>query len=267
MDQRDTGVVLRKAYGGTGGACGVFSPKVADYLASRPGYPPGLFEELCRRCPPSASALVLDIGAGTGLLTEGLLRCGYPVLAVEPNAEMRTAADRHLGQVAGYRSVAGRAEALPVADGSATLVAAAQAGHWFEPDGARREFHRVLRPGGQIALIWNDRVEEDPLHQALDEIFAAFGGERRAALVDHEEHREVSRYFSGREPEPLTWPSAHRLDRDGLLSLVHSRSYIPARDSDQAPELARRVGRVFERLAEGGSVLVRYCTVAYIGGN
>jgi 2-polyprenyl-3-methyl-5-hydroxy-6-metoxy-1,4-benzoquinol methylase len=89
----DTGTKLRSLYKQDGGVRSIFSEKVADYTASRPDYPAPLFEVLAKVCHLSAGALIADIGAGTGLLTQGLLRSGYRVVAIEPNAAMRRVSD------------------------------------------------------------------------------------------------------------------------------------------------------------------------------
>ena len=99
--------------------------------------------------------MIADIGAGTGLLTQGLLARGYNVTAIEPNAGMRAAADQLLAGLHGYRSADGAAESIPVSSSSVDLITAAQAFHWFEIERARVEFFRVLRTHGKVALIYS----------------------------------------------------------------------------------------------------------------
>jgi len=262
---RNTGGALRSLDAAQGGARSIFSTKAADYAASRPDYPAALFETLAMACPPTATASVVDIGSGTGLLTRGLLRMGYRVAAIEPNAEMRQAADLMLGGIDGYSSADGCAESIPLGAGSVDLITAAQAFHWFEIEQARAEFLRVLKPHGQVAVIWNDRVIEDPLHAALDEVFGEFGGQKRAALAIREDRSSVPRFFGSAAPKEFCWPHSHSLDEDGLLSLVFSRSYMPGRGSDDGCEVADRVRQIFRQFAVNGSVDVRYRTTAYSG--
>jgi SAM-dependent methyltransferase len=261
----DTGAELRARYAGDGGATAVFTGRVADYVASRPDYPAALFETLKSMCPPVADSVVADVGAGTGLLTKGLLDSGYRVVAVEPNPAMRAAADDYLRKYENFHSVEGGAESLPLAAGSVQLITAAQAFHWFEVERARADFLRVLTPTGLVALIWNDRVLHDPLNAALDEVSLAYGGGKRAAMVAHEERQYVPQFFGGAVPQEFSWPHRQRLSEDGFLSLVFSRSYIPERTTADGEKVAELIREIFHRHAVDGIVEIPYRTVAIIG--
>ncbi|HYG35677.1 MAG TPA: class I SAM-dependent methyltransferase [Clostridia bacterium] len=262
---QDTGATLRALYAPEGGTRAIFPTKVADYAASRPDYPAALFEFLKNVCTPSLDTTVADTGAGTGLLTRGLLSSGYKVIAVEPNPEMRRESDRLLGGTAGYSSAEGCAESIPLQPASVHLITAAQAFHWFEIERARAEFLRVLAPQGQVALIWNDRVQEDPLHLALNGLFSQFGGDKRSALVVHEDLSDVPRFFGSAHPQELSWPHSHRLDESGFISLVFSRSYMPARNTREGDEATERARPIFHSFAVNGTVAIRYKTVVIIG--
>ncbi|HEX2013206.1 MAG TPA: class I SAM-dependent methyltransferase [Roseateles sp.] len=260
----DSGARLRAQYSAEGGTGRIFGPKVRDYAASRPDYAAALFDALAECLPPQP--MIADIGAGTGLLSAGLLERGWTVHAIEPSDEMRAAADAWLGDKPGYRSSAGRAEALPLADASVDLLTAAQAFHWFEVEAARAEALRVLRPGAAVALIRNDRVLDTPLHRALDELFAEFGGAKRAALLVHEDRSAVPCFFGAGKVSEWAWPHAHRLDAAGLEALVFSRSYMPARDSAAGRTVVAALQPLFKRFATAGEGLwVPYRTVALIG--
>jgi SAM-dependent methyltransferase len=262
-EDKDTGAALRGLYAAAGGVQAVFDHKVADYQASRPDYPAALFDTLAERLTPTR---VADVGAGTGLLTQGLLARGWQVLAVEPNAQMRAACDAWLGARPGYRSAEGRAEAIPAPDASLDLITAAQAFHWFEPEAARAEVQRVLTPAGQVALIWNDRQREQPLHRALDEeVFARHGGEGRLRLLAHEDRSQVARFFARAAPFEQRWPHAHGLSEAGLISLVFSRSYMPRPDTEQGQLVTATVREIFARFAREGQVLLPYTTVLMLG--
>ena len=260
----DSGARLRQLYESQGGVGAVFSTKVAHYLASRPNYPAALFDRLSALGVLPPNAAVADIGAGTGLLTRDLLARGHSVVAVEPSDEMRAAADCLIGAHPRYLSVAGTAEVSTLAPQSVDLITAAQAFHWFDIEPAQRECLRILRPHGQVALIWNDRVLADPLQVSLDAVFAEFGGARRGAMRAHEERTPVPHFFGGPPAQSIDLPHEHRLSCDGLVSLAFSRSYMPALNGDAGQSARRRVEAVFAEHAEGDSVVVRYRCVAFM---
>jgi SAM-dependent methyltransferase len=154
---------------------------------------------------------------------------------------------------------------MPLADGSVDLVTAATAFHWFEIEASRRECLRVLRTNAQVALIWNDRVLTDPLHVAMNEVFAEFGGAKRDALIAHEDRRSVPEFFGGDHAHVFSCPYMHSLDAKAFVSLAFSRSYMPARESDAGRRAIELLSHVFERFAHDDRVAVKYTTVAYIG--
>ena len=258
-------VRLRSVYAADGGGKAAFSTKVADYVASRPDYAPALLTTLRERCGLAAGAGIADVGAGTGILSRSLLDSGYQVIAVEPNAAMRAAADAALAGRTGYRSVAGSAETMPLAAGSVDLITAAQAFHWFDPEPARRECLRVLKPHGQVALIWNDRTADDPLQTVLDDLAARFGGAKRSAMAAQGERANLDVFFSGARWEEFAWPHEQHLTGAGMQSLVFSRSYIPARDSAEGRTIADEVSRVFHQFATDNRISIRYKTVLVLG--
>ncbi|MEL7356586.1 MAG: class I SAM-dependent methyltransferase [Cyanobacteria bacterium J06648_10] len=261
----DAGAELRSLYEPEGGVQQIFASKVADYVASRPDYPAALFEELRTACNLQPGSVVADIGAGTGLLTHGLLQHGYQVVAVEPNQAMRQASDYALSKFSGYCSVEGSAESIPLEAGSVDLVTAAQAFHWFEVGSAQAECLRVLRPGAKVALIWNDRDFDDPFQRELSKIFDAYGGAKIAALSAYKEQRDVSQFFGNTVSEKFSCPHEHRLTESGLLSLVFSRSYMPDQETFAGQDATMRIRQVFQQFTSAEKVTVRYNTTAFIG--
>src|SRR5690606_2435033 len=108
-----------------------FSDRVENYVRYRPGYPAEVVDLLVREAHLSPSSMVADIGSGTGISAEMLLKAGVPVTGVEPNPPMREAAERLLADYPGFTSVDGTAQATTLPDGSMDLILAAQAFHWF----------------------------------------------------------------------------------------------------------------------------------------
>jgi len=137
-------------------AAGGFSSAAGHYARSRPTYAARAVGLLKESIPPGP---VLDVAAGTGILTGQLLRAGRALVAVEPLPEMLAQLRRSLPAVPGLQATA---EALPFADGSFAGVTAAQAFHWFDAPAALAEAARVLEPGGVLAMVWNVRDESVP---------------------------------------------------------------------------------------------------------
>lgn len=153
-----------------------FTGRVESYRRYRPRYPAALVEGLRRECGLRSDAAVVDVAAGTGLLTEVLLAAGFRVTAVEPNPEMREACTELELYSTKLRCVAGTAEDTGLAERSADLITVAQAMHWFDLERARAEFKRILKPEGWCAVIYNHRrMGGDAFHDAYEEFLRKFG--------------------------------------------------------------------------------------------
>lgn len=258
---------LAARFADVGGPLQVFGSKASDYARGRPGYPAALFAHIESRLGQPAPITVADVGAGTGLFTAGWLARGHEVIAVEPNDAMRAAADALLGAQTGYRSIGATAEATTLPSGCVDLVAAAQAFHWFDPPAFRAECLRILRPHGQVALVWNDRAADAPIHLALDQIFATFGGAKRMRMAVRAAQLDGVRHFFGDRADVAQWTAEHSqvLDRDGLRAAVLSRSYMPAPHADERASAERAVDALFDRFAADGTVALPYRTVLFFG--
>ena len=134
-----------------------FSDRTGHYVKHRPGYPKEAVDFMYGTVGLRETSVIAEIGAGTGIFTELLLERGSEVMAVEPNAAMRRAAVAKLVDAARVRWSAGSAEETGLPDASADFVVCAQSFHWFDRQAARKEFARILRPGGKTVLLWNSR--------------------------------------------------------------------------------------------------------------
>lgn len=242
-----------------------FAGRVADYERGRPGYPEALFDALVELAALAPGDAVADVGAGTGISSAPLLRRGLRVFAVEPNAEMRAAAERRLGGTAGYRGGAGRAEATGLADASVDLVLAAQAFHWFEPRAARREFGRILRRGGKVALAWNARrAAGTPFVAAYEALLLRHGTDYREVGHRGLDAGRLAEFFGGGYAT-RRFDNAQTLDRDGLRARLLSSSYVPAAGQPGHDAMLRDLDALFERHAAAGAVEILYDVDLYFG--
>lgn len=242
-----------------------FSSRVENYIKYRPSYPAAVLELLSVRCGLAATSAVADIGSGTGILTELLLETGAEVFAVEPNREMRTAAERLLSDYGRFRSVTGTAEATTLPDTCVDLITASQAFHWFDVQKARRELARILRPRGWVALIWNERpVEAVPFLDEYDALLRRHAPEYdrvRDMRADETKMRE----FFGRRPESAVFQNRQTFDYAGLEGRLMSSSYAPEAGHREHEPMIAGLRTLFERHNRAGKVVFPYRTLAYFG--
>lgn len=240
-----------------------FSSRVDDYARYRPDYPPAAIELLSVRCRLTSTAVVADLGSGTGILTERLLASGAQVFAVEPNDGMRAVAEARLGGHARFRSVRGTAEATTLPDASIDLLLAAQAFHWFDVQQARREALRVLRAGGWAALLWNERPAQASDFLADYERLLLRHAADYARITASRANEANMREFLGGSMESAVFPNQQILDFAGLRGRLMSSSYAPEPGHPQFEPLMRGLREVFSRHEQGGSIVFPYRTLVY----
>src|SRR5215469_13647188 len=240
-----------------------FSSRVDDYARYRPDYPPAAIELLTVRCGLAPTAVVADIGSGTGILTERVLASGAQVFAVEPNDAMRAVAEARLGGHAHFRSVRGSAEATTLPDASIDLLLAAQAFHWFDVQQARREALRVMRADGWAALLWNERPMEASGFLADYEGLLLRHAADYARITASRANEASMREFLGGSMESAAFPNQQILDFAGLRGRLMSSSYAPAPADPEFEPLMQGLRKVFSRHERGGSIVFPYRTLVY----
>jgi SAM-dependent methyltransferase len=232
-----------------------FGAVAADYAALRPGYPPDAVAFLLGDQPRR----VLDLGAGTGLLTDVLLAAGHEVVAVDVSEPMLGQLRGRLPQVA---TATGGAEAIPLPDDDVDAVVAGQAAHWFEPAPAAAELRRVLRPSGVVGFIWNTRDERVPWVHALGELLTA---EAR----DHEADQGVVDRFAAALPatvEVFDSGTVQHVTPEQVVAGIGTRSYVATMDAAERTAFLERVRALVARHPDtrGRAVLdLPYVTMAY----
>ena len=242
-----------------------FTGRAELYQRYRPGYPQELAHLLREQCGWPPGSCIGDVGAGTGILSCLLLQWGYRVMAVEPNPEMRAIAAAQLGGAAHYTSMDGTAEATGLPTASLDGIAAAQAFHWFDAVQARNEFRRVLRPGGRVALIWNQRCGEAAFQDAYEQFLRTWGTDYDTVRHTRIPLESIRAFFGGRGCEMASFSHAQRFDREGLLGRVLSCSYAPAPESPTFPAMRGALDHLFEKFQHDGVVQLDYETRVYYG--
>jgi ubiquinone/menaquinone biosynthesis C-methylase UbiE len=242
-----------------------FSSRVDNYVRYRPGYPPEVLDLLKKECGLTSESVVADIASGTGIWTRRLLLNGNPVFGVEPNAEMRKAGEEFLKSYARFTSAAGTAEETTLADHSVNLVTAAQAAHWFDRPRARREFVRILKPGGWVALLWNERLTDStPFLRAYEQMLLEYGTDYKE--VRHEKTTaEIKDFFAPAAFRERVFQSEQILDYEGMEGRLLSSSYTPQPGDKNYQPMLKAMRRIFDEHEVNGRVGLEYDTRVFYG--
>lgn len=244
-----------------------FTGKGTLYAKFRPTYPRDFIEYLySEACLPDQS-VIADIGSGTGIMTALLLEKGNPVFAVEPNEDMRRVAGENLRNFPLFTSVAASAEHTTLPDHSIDLITVAQAFHWFDRQAFREECHRILKPGGRVALIWNSRDPESTLVAENDQIirkycpeYKGFSGGTRGPKPEN----DFSDFFSGGYMEKR-FANDLIFDLSGFIGRNLSASYALKEGDAQYDAFVTELKLLFGKYAVNGAVLMPNFAESFIG--
>ena len=242
-----------------------FSDRVENYVRYRPGYPQEVLQTLKSECALVPSHICADLASGTGIWTRDLLENGNPVFGVEPNAGMREAGERLLAEFPKFTSVVGTAEATTLANQSMDFVTAAQAAHWFDRARARREFVRILKPGGWLVLLWNERITDSTAFlRDYEKLLLTYGTDYQD--IRHERTTaEVNQFFDPAPYQERVFEMRQEFDYAGLEGRLLSSSYAPGPEHPQHAAMLRELRRIVDEHAVGGRAAFEYKTRVYFG--
>ena len=247
--------------------CSRFTGRAENYARFRPGYPDAVIDVLKDAAGWSPDTAVADIGAGTGISSELFLRHGNRVWAVEPNADMRAAAETLRRTYPNFEIVDGSAETTGLPDACAGLVVAGTAFHWFDAVRCRSEFLRILNPGGQTVLMWNKRRSEtSPFLHDYEDLLRRYGTDykERWGTERNEIIGRIAAFFgAGFGTAEISNPQS--LDREGLAGRLLSSSYAPLPGHPSYEPMVAALDELFVRYQSGGLVTIDYTTLVYWG--
>ncbi len=237
-----------------------FNDRVTNYVRHRPSYPASVFDVLKRATDWTPASVVADIGSGTGISSKLFLERGNKVFGIEPNAAMRAAAEDFLRDFPAFESVGGTAEQTGLATDTADLVVAAQAYHWFDSDEARAEFARIVKPGGHLALIWNERLlDATEFLAGFEALLIEFATDYQTVRHDRFNLSGLTARF-GNDIFEAALDNVQSLDFEGLKGRVASSSYIPTEDDPRYQQLCTNLRSLFDKYAEDGRIQILYKT-------
>jgi SAM-dependent methyltransferase len=243
-----------------------FSNRVADYIRYRPGYPQELVPLLQQWGALRPEHTIADIGSGTGLLSKVFLDFGNRVFGVEPNDEMRAGGVEFLHSYPKFTSVAGSAEATTLPSDSVDFITAGQAFHWFQQPASREEFHRILRPGGRVVVVWNERLIDDtPFLRDYEALLLRFGTDYAKVSESYPRAEQMLEFFHPNEFTSHALPNVQEFDYAGLSGRLRSSSYAPTSGHPQFEPMMLELRRIFHQHEQNGVVRMEYRTRVYAG--
>ncbi|MBP7415666.1 MAG: class I SAM-dependent methyltransferase [Pyrinomonadaceae bacterium] len=240
-----------------------FSNRVENYVKYRPDYPREIIGFLESKCGLTHETVVADVGCGTGISARLFLENCNRVIGIEPNAAMREAAVKFLAEFPDFTIVDGTSDATTLADGSVDMAVAAQAFHWFEAEKTRTEFKRILKPGGRIVLLWNERqLDTTPFLVEYEAFLEKYAYDYGTVRHENIKKQELDDFFQ-KEYGSATFQNFQIFDFEGIKGRMLSSSYMPNESDAIFPTMIEDLRSLFAKHAENGRIKVFYDTRGY----
>lgn len=243
-----------------------FTGKASAYEKYRPAYPEEFIDYLYSQAGFKKESVIADIGSGTGILSGQLLERGNRVLCVEPNADMRQKAEKNLSGYSNFSSVDGTDENTGLNDNSVDFITVAQAFHWFNTVGFRKECRRVLKPGGKVVLVWNSRaagseivIENAAICRRFCPAFKGFSGGEKNDIDT------FAVFFKNGIFENKNFENNMAYDLENFIGRNLSSSYAPKENEGNYEGFAAELTRLFEKYKQKNKIVMPNITRCYIG--
>lgn len=236
-----------------------FSDRVEDYIKYRPNYPEKIVKILEEKINLDKDKTIADIGSGTGISSKLFLKNDYKVIGVEPNKEMREAAQQLLSDFTNFKSMNGTAEKTNLQDESIDVIFCGQAFHWFDKEKSKIEFNRIVKKNGNIVLVWNSRSDKSAFQNEYEKIL--FDNIEEYKSVNHRniKDEEISDFFFPKKMHKICLDNQQILDLEGLKGRLLSSSYCP-KSGKQHDRLMRRIEDVYQKYQVNNVIEFEYET-------
>jgi len=237
-----------------------FSSRVEKYIKFRPNYPPKIINFLTEKKILSKQSIIADVGSGTGILSEIFLKNGNKVFGVEPNSEMRRAAEKLLNGYPNFVSISSSAENTSLLSNSIDLITVGQAFHWFDVDRTKREFKDILKPQGYAVIIWNNRRKTGKeFSSQYEKLILKYGTDYKEVRKNE---KKIDQFYQYKRKVFYNYQD---LDFESLKGRLLSVSYIPLEGESNYEDMLKELYWVFKEYEQNGIVRLEYDTEVYYG--
>lgn len=237
-----------------------FSSRVEKYIKFRPNYPPKIIDFLTEKKILSKQSIIADVGSGTGILSEIFLKNGNKVFGVEPNSEMRRAAEKLLNGYPNFVSISSSAENTSLLSNSIDLITVGQAFHWFDVDRTKREFKDILKPQGYAVIIWNNRRKTGKKFSSqYEKLILKYGTDYKEVRKNE---KKIDQFYQYKRKVFYNYQD---LDFESLKGRLLSVSYIPLEGESNYEDMLKELYWVFKEYEQNGIVRLEYDTEVYYG--
>ncbi len=243
---------------------GRFSSRVENYIKYRPHYPKEITRFLHNECGLNTKSVIADVGSGPGISSENFIAAGNIVYAVEPNDDMRKAAEEIFADSDNFISINGTAEATTLENSSVDFVISGQAFHWFDKVKCKTEFRRILKKDGYAVLMWNEKTESNEFMRSYYDLIRKFGTDYEKINHGNVDDIIIGKFFSPLSFKTKIFSHKHPLDYDGLEGRLLSSSYIPL-EGKGFDIMIKELKDIFAANNNNGIVDMDYETILYYG--
>ncbi len=237
-----------------------FSERVENYVKFRPSYPKEILNFLHESIGFMQESVIADIGSGTGISTKLFLDNGNIVYGVEPNREMRQAAEEILADYTRFYSMDASSENTKLKSESIDIIVAAQAFHWFDPKPTKEEFLRILKPKGTVILLANMRKKSDnKFMNGYMDIIEKYGQDLNLKT----DNQTIPKFFYPNVVYKEVFDNPHIFTLDRLKGELISYSYMPNQQDSRFKPMMIELENLFEKYNDNGTVIFEYETIVY----